>query len=244
MHLLLFFAIITIALIQLVIFLSTRSRILGYRATFQGIYFKLKKRPDPESEEIEIPCIDTQDKVEHPLLKKIIDSINTYLLKNRGAVSDFLLVKDIVERNLDTKREEFHVQIPVPLYLGLMGTMLGIIIGVASVDLNALSSANGTSSIKELMVGVAIAMSASFLGLLFTTINSWLAKDAESIVEDGKNEFYTWIQTQLLPHLGGMGNTLATLQQNLIEFNRTFSINTAKLDIALEYVGDSYQEQT
>lgn len=244
MHLLLFFAIITIALIQLVIFLFTRSRILGYRATFQGIHFKLKKRPDPESEEIEIPCIDTQDKVEHPLLKKIIDSINTYLLKNRGAVSDFLLVKDIVERNLDTKREEFHVQIPVPLYLGLMGTMLGIIIGVASVDLNALSSANGTSSIKELMAGVAIAMSASFLGLLFTTINSWLAKDAESTVEDDKNEFYTWIQTQLLPHLGGMGNTLATLQQNLIEFNRTFSINTAKLDKALEKVGDSYQEQT
>lgn len=245
MHSLLIFAIITIALIQFVIFGLTLRKILDYRATFQGFHFKLKKEPDPESNDgIEIPRIDTQEKVKHPLLKEIIKSINAYLLKNRGAVSDFLLVKDIVERDLDTKREEFHVQIPVPLYLGLMGTMLGIIFGVGSIDLEMLSASNDISPIKELMTGVAIAMSASFFGLLLTTINSWHAKNAESIVEDGKNEFYTWIQTELIPHLGGMGNTLATLQQNLIEFNRTFSINTAKLDKALEKVGDSYQEQT
>lgn len=58
--------------------------------------------------------------------RKILDSINNYLQKNKGAVSDFMLIKDIVERNCDSKEEEITIQTPIPLYIGLMGTMLGI----------------------------------------------------------------------------------------------------------------------
>lgn len=65
----------------------------------------------------------------------IVAPINQYLSKNEGAVADFLLIKDIVERNCDMKREEIDSQLPMPLYLGLMGTMLGIITGIGGIAL-------------------------------------------------------------------------------------------------------------
>src|SRR5690554_867654 len=57
-------------------------------------------------------------KHKNEVLETIIISINNYLHNNKGAVSDFHLIKDIVDRNCDAKEEEIHTQIPVPLYLG------------------------------------------------------------------------------------------------------------------------------
>ena len=62
-------------------------------------------------------------------LKDILNSVNGYLLRNKGAVSDFNLVKDIVDRNIDKVDDEISNHLPTPLYLGLMGTMLGIVGG-------------------------------------------------------------------------------------------------------------------
>lgn len=271
MYTLLILLIIVIVVIQFSICIKTYAQIKDYRTLFQGVRFLLKKyyvslsaiqeRPDASIEtigrehsdsecddEVGITCVDTEKTIKHPTLKKIVQAINTYLLRNQGAVSDFLLVKDIVERNVEIKREVFHVQIPIPLYLGLMGTMLGIIFGIGAMvwrngGIGTFIDSLG-SSIGDLMGGVAIAMAASFIGLLFTTINSWTAKNADAAMEENKNDFYTWIQTQLLPHLGGMDNTLVTLQQNLLEFNRTFAVNTSKLDKSLGKLGDTYQSQT
>lgn len=182
------------------------------------------------------------------LSNNIISPINQYLSKNEEAVVDFLLIKDIVERNCDMKREEINSQLPMPLYLGLMGTILGIITGIGGI---ALKNGNGFSefinnpsdSIGILMGGVAIAMIASFIGILFTTCGSWVSKSAISKVEEGKNKFYTWIQTDLLPNIGGTANSIVMLQQNLVRFNRTFAENVNKLDKAFEKVGGSYRDQ-
>lgn len=106
--------------------------------------------------------------------RKILDSINNYLQKNKGAVSDFMLIKDIVERNCDSKEEEITIQTPIPLYIGLMGTMLGIIIGIGRIAIMGGGFSafidNPQQAIGELMGGVAIAMLASlteFCLLLF-----------------------------------------------------------------------------
>jgi hypothetical protein len=60
---------------------------------------------------------------------RILDAINSYLLRNKGA-ADFHLIRDIVDRNSDAVDEEINTLIPIPLYMGLMGTMLGIILGL------------------------------------------------------------------------------------------------------------------
>lgn len=263
-----------IIIIQTLIGINTFTLISKYKSIFKDIRFSTSKAYIPLSkinsgteincddgsykvlqeniseETVEITYISTNTLIDHPVLSQIIKSLNTYLVKNKGAVSDFMLVKDIVERNCDARQEEINVQIPMPLYLGLMGTVIGIIVGIGSIALgtgvNKGFSAfinNPSESIGLLMGGVAIAMFASFFGILLTCIASWLVKSAASQLESDKNEFYTWIQTELLPVLGGTENSLMRLQENLLKFNRSFSTNTTKLDKALQRVETSYENQ-
>ena len=96
-------------------------------------------------------------------LKEITKSLNMYLQKNEGAASDFNLMKDVVERYCDAEENEINIQQPVPLYLGLMGTMIGIIIGIGFIAFNGgLASGALMKNIGSLMTCVAIAMIASF----------------------------------------------------------------------------------
>ena len=164
----------------------------------------------------------------------ICNSINTYLIRNRGIASDFNLIKDIVERNSDAKVEEINNTISVPLYLGLLGTFIGIIIGlyqISGIDFSA--NTDGLDiAISTLLKGVMIAMVASFVGLLLMVINSgYNFKSAKVIVESNKNEFYTFIQTELLPLLNqNINSTLYSLQNNLHKFNEEFKSNVTSLN--------------
>ena len=126
-------AVAVIVIIQLCIWIRSKSLIEEYIGIFRNAQFYKEPSEDVE-DEVEITYINAFDEkqgaISHPLLLRIINAINAYLLKNKGATGDFLLIKDIVERYCDTKREEIETQLPMPLYLGLMGTMLGIIIGI------------------------------------------------------------------------------------------------------------------
>jgi hypothetical protein len=165
-----------------------------------------------------------------------------YLLKNKGAVSDFLLIKDVVERHSEAESEEIDVMQPIPLYLGLMGTMIGIIAGVGLIALQG--NIQNLSNISPLLGCVAVAMVASLFGISFTTFISWQSKGAKSEVEANKNTFYSWLQTELLPVLSGNAvSALSLLQSNLTEFNRTFSDNINTFDTVLSDVRTVSQEQ-
>ena len=178
-------------------------------------------------------------------LKEIQSALNMYLQKNKGAASDFHLMKDVVERYCDAEEEEINIQQPIPLYLGLMGTMVGIIVGIGFIAMSGgLSSDSLMDNITSLMTCVAIAMAASLVGIFCTTSISWSAKNATSKVEADKNRFYSWLQTELLPVLSGNAvNALYLLQQNLVSFNQTFKSNIEGLGTALSKVEDSSIKQ-
>ena len=180
-----------------------------------------------------------------PTLSEVEHSLNMYLQKNRGAASDFHIMKDVVERYCDADEEEITTQQPIPLYLGLMGTMVGIIVGIVYIAATKGFSVDDiTRSVTELMTCVAIAMSASFVGVYCTTRISWKSKDAFSKVESDKNKFYSWLQTELLPTLSGNTvNALYLLQQNLTQFNSTFQTNITGLSRALGQVRETSAEQ-
>lgn len=181
-------------------------------------------------------------------LEEIITSINIYLIKNRGASSDFHLIKDVVERNADTQEGEISHTISLPLYLGLLGTMFGIVFGLFNIsDLGGdFSMASQTDdSIGVLLGGVKIAMIASLTGLAFTIINSgWFYKGAKFKRESRKNEFYTFIQTELLPVLNqNINSTLYSLQNNLFRFNDDFSANIGRLNVIMNKNHDTLAAQ-
>lgn len=194
----------------------------------------------------QIKCTDSSQGL--CVFQKILNSINNYLYKNKGAVSDFMLIKDIVERNCDSKEEEIETQTPIPLYIGLMGTMIGIIIGIGRIALfgGGFSAFidNPQQAIGELMGGVAIAMLASLMGIILTTYSSWESKTSKAKLEADKNEFYSWVQAELLPVLSGnMANTLQLLQQNLTSFNLSFSSNIGRMENALKEMSSSFEDQ-
>ena len=173
------------------------------------------------------------EKDKNEITDRIVYSLNTYLIRNRGIASDFHLIKDIVERNCERIENDINQSISLPLYLGLLGTFLGIIFGLFQIsgvdfasDPKALDNA-----ISLLLNGVKIAMIASFFGLALTILNSgYFFKRGKALIEDNKNEFYTFIQVDLLPLLNqNINSTLYSLQNNLHKFNEDFKTNVSKL---------------
>lgn len=187
-------------------------------------------------EKLEVNIIEFETH-KNKVFEKIIFSINNYLIRNRGASSDFNLIKDISERNTNAIEEDISSSVGVPLYLGLMGTMLGIVIALFNMpDLNSNFGSVETGQkldegIGMLIGGVKIAMIASFVGLLLTILNSARNfKTAKSYNEAQKNEFYTFVQIELLPIINqGLASTLESLQRNLFKFNDEFSSNLSGL---------------
>jgi hypothetical protein len=92
----------------------------------------------PLSTDFELPKQLTYDAIEAPLdasltFVKIVTDTNEYLLNNRGAAADFDILKDISERHAEAGDEQIQAQLSTPLYLGLLGTFLGAILGLFSI---------------------------------------------------------------------------------------------------------------
>ena len=163
---------------------------------------------------------------------------------NAGGTIDFQLIKDAVDRNCDSVEEDCSAQVPLPLYIGLAGTMLGIIVGIGYLwvtgQLDTLldltkqvanevnpNESDGSDGIKTLLSGVAMAMIASISGLFFTTVSTWIFKGIKLEVEIGKNSFFTWMQSNLLPEVASDAvDALRKLGRTLGTFNRDFSKNS------------------
>lgn len=195
---------------------------------------------DAESQYVNVAILEKRT-AQSPVFDKIRDSLNTYLLRNKGSVADFNLIKDITERNSNALEQDIHITLPTPLYLGLIGTMSGIVVGLG-IFVSTVSFTDGTNTeggqtvdymagISELLIGVCIGMLSSALGLALTVYNSVVRyKGAKSLVENRKNDFYTFIQTELLPILSQNLNTgFHNLQLNLMHFNNEFSNNLQDL---------------
>lgn len=190
---------------------------------------------------------------DNKVFKEIQGSINSYLEHNKEGVSDYYLIKDIVDRNCDAVEEEIDTQIPIPLYLGLVGTMFGIIVGVGFLWIGGglnelLNSGSDTDSsvkgIQALLGGVALAMISSIVGIILTTIGSMKLKKAKVGFEANKHVFLSWLQKKLLPSIkSDVSGALVQMSRNLNQFNSTFSTNTVNLNSVLAEINKSYKEQ-
>ena len=69
------------------------------------------------------------EKKKSSIFKDIVDAINNYLQKNQGA-ADYSTLKDITDRQCDALESQIDTTSPVPIYIGLCGTLIGIVLGV------------------------------------------------------------------------------------------------------------------
>ena len=129
-------------------------------------------------------------------LNNLIEEINIYLYKTKGT-SDYEFIRNKVERKLNMRYDQSTVHLSFPTYLGLMGTFAGVFMGILMFLVGFDAGNISDDSIKNLLVGVLVSMSTSLVGLLLTTINNGKAGSARKKIEDDKNEFYDFIQTEV-----------------------------------------------
>jgi hypothetical protein len=165
-----------------------------------------------------------------PEFAQIITDTNDYLRANKGAAADFNTLRDISEREASLLDQEIEAQISTPLYLGLLGTFLGAILGlIALVNPfgDETSAAGGASfnnaDVTHFLGGILIAMSGSFIGLLLTLGGNQLLKSARAQRDRYKNGYYNFLQKALLPRLNSdMQASMSNLKSVLDTFNQDF----------------------
>lgn len=171
-------------------------------------------------------------------LNALIEEINLYLKKTKGT-SDYEFVRNKVERKLNMRYDQSTVHLAFPTYLGVMGTFLGVFLGIFMFlagfdDTGSISD----QSIQNLLIGVLVSMSTSLVGLLLTTINNGLAGEARKKIEDDKNEFYDFIQTDVTKTASAsLVSAISKLHDTVDKFEPAFST-------VIEGFKDAFEECT
>ena len=189
--------------------------------------------------------------------ESIVSAINNYLKKNSGA-ADYSTLKDITDRQTDTLEAQIDALVPVPIYIGLCGTVLGIVIGVGvlsfgegldsllTISAQTIDNANaGAQGIKALLQGVSVAMVSTLSGVVLSIIGAICNRKMSRSGEERKNDFLNWMQGELLPQMKhDMASTLSILQKNLAKFNKDFASNSSNLNDIFKNINTSYKENT
>lgn len=172
---------------------------------------------------------------------RIMENLNAYLIRNRGSAPDFSILRDITDRNTEVLVSEIEQSLPLPLYYGLAGTLVSAVIGLLALGsgFNTLSGqeiSGFTESTGSLVIHVALAMIASAVGIVFTAYNSnYCFKPALAKMEADRNQFLSFLQAELLPHMSVTANAaLQKLQEALKGFNNSFTSNLSRLEKAFD----------
>ena len=121
--------------------------LVGICLVLQGLAFAdtLKNRIQlrkifPKQSDQAMSLVDREDDGKQILVRKnvhsskvfdeIINTINRYLSHNKGS-ADYAILKDITDRNCDAVEAQIEATASIPIYIGLCGTLIGIVLGVA-----------------------------------------------------------------------------------------------------------------
>lgn len=209
-----YISILVFALFQGGVFAYTYSKLKKFRNFFpkddswesyhNGVAFQIKT-PNTSSE-----------------VKQLIEEVNEYLRRNDGT-TDFNIIKDKTERSLDVLYEDAMSKVSYPTYLGLMGTFFGVYIGLKSFNIGVAAAGVSDEIVSELIGGVIVSMITSLIGLILMMVSNWIACDYQKEVEADKNNFYDFLQVQLMPVMGtSMVDALHKLHGTINTFEPAF----------------------
>lgn len=195
------------------------------RGRFQN-FFKKKKNYSTFQEESGNEAIIQLSKVglKDSDLNNLIEEINHYIRKTKGT-TDFSVIQNKVERKLNMRYDQSTVFLSFPTYLGLMGTFAGVFLGIW-MFLSGFDEIEGITdeSLTNLLHGVMVSMFTSLSGLIMTTLNNGKAGYARKKVEEDKNEFYDFVQTELMPTLDvSMVAAITSLHETVDRFEPAFN---------------------
>lgn len=203
--------------------------------------------PVEQIEYADVDLIKVKNNAGSTAFHEVIKETNAYLCKNVGTSADFSIIQDICERKIDSLETQISNTVNVPLYLGLAGTFIGIITGLAGIAFNvdALFNEGEMSPLRNLLIGVVIAMIASFVGLYLMIRNSSVNyKRALVECDKNKNGYYDFVRRELMPVLSNsMASSLNSLKGVLGEFIGKFGHNLDAYANSAELLNDNIEKQ-
>lgn len=158
-------------------------------------------------------------------LHDLIEDINEYLESCKGTAT-FNIIQNKTERRIAKLYDRATSKASFPTHYGLMGTFVGVFLGLLAFLLMSIFSEDGITddAIHSLISGVLVSMSTSFLGLRMSTKANDLISDAKNKNDDDKNEFYEYIQNKLMPSVDiSLTEALGNLHQTVSDFEPSFS---------------------
>ena len=159
--------------------------------------------------------------------QEVVVETNEYLCKNVGTSADLGVLQDICDKKLEVKENAVKSTLNLPLFVGLGGTFIGIIIGVIgfALDLNSLfDSASSSPEIEQ-------------------TVNAPLGNDnvsTISIAESQQNETSSDETNSLQFLLYGIGCAMAASLCGLVLMVINTAINYRKATADLDTKRNEY----
>lgn len=204
------------AVIQLLFFFHTNLKLNEL-----GLFFPLKKWETKENED-NLTLIAEPEGSQSAL--EMVSEINDYITKNSGAV-EYAVIKDKTERKIDSLFDYATSKVSFPTYLGLMGTFLGVYIGLKCFNAGLGQGDGGITDqmVKELIGGIIVSMVTSLVGLLLMTLSNIHASRVQKKVDAQKDEFFEFIQMEVIPTLGtNISSSLNRLRSTIGKFEPSF----------------------
>ncbi len=158
-------------------------------------------------------------------LHSLIEDINDYLKSCKGTAT-FNIIQNKTERRIAKLYDKTTSKSSFPTHYGLMGTFVGVFLGLGAFLGMSIFSAEGITddAIHSLILGVLVSMSTSFIGLRMSTKANDQISDAKNKIDDDKNEFYEFVQNKLMPSVDiSLTEALGNLHQTVSDFEPSFS---------------------
>lgn len=175
-----------------------------------------------------------ESELSHSLLD-LVNNLNYYFSKSGGAAS-VNVIQNKVENSLSNLSDDASARVSFPTFIGLMGTFLGSLCGLLAFNQGLLPTIGVTNThVSQLIQGVVIAMTTSLLGLLLTTISNHKIAVATKEVNKDKNDFFDFIQVELIPSQNvdivtavnqldrSIVKLLPGFQEQIVNFQETFT---------------------
>lgn len=157
-------------------------------------------------------------------LKSLIQDINDYIRKSKGTVA-FSIIQNKTERRISMLYEIATSKLSFPTHIGLMGTFAGVFIGLLMFLGGTWYSGEITdANIQSLISGVLVSMITSWRGIARLISSHRAASEAINQIDRDKNEFYEWVQNELMPSVDvSMVEAIGKLHETIDQFEPTFS---------------------
>lgn len=160
---------------------------------------------------------------------EIVESTNNYIIRNKGA-ANITDVQDLAERKSKSLEDSIDTSIAFPLYLGLLGTFTGVIIGLIKIASMGVSD----SAIQSFIGGVLIGMIASAFGLFLTVRSNYIYKEAKKDRDNDLYEYLNFIRINLISRsYKAMPVDMKKIQYQLSAFTDEFTTYQHNLSASL-----------